>query len=99
MLATRRERKRKDLREYQLETLMLASEGEQIEAPVTPKLRVAMADVAIQMLSNLVGEEREVLSEWLVRQGFNRDTRRWMSSRMPAERLRGTMLLLLIEGQ
>ena len=86
-------------RERYLDLLLSASEGALDQPPSRRKSRLEPSDLAVHLLSNTIGEEREQLAGWLLRGGFDSDAERWMSSGSPAQRLRGAVLLLLATGE
>lgn len=81
------------------EMLLSASEGAMDAPPSGAVARREMSDLAVHLLSNTVGEERQQLADWLLRWDFDRNAEKWMRSRSPAQRLRGAVLLLLSKGE
>ena len=86
-------------REKYLDLLISASEGAGDPAPTRRAARREMSDLAVHLLSNMIGHEYRKLADWLLRGGFDGDAREWLSSRSPAQRLRGAVLLLLMQGE
>lgn len=86
-------------REKYLDMLILASEGAGDPAPARRAARREVADLAVHLLSNLIGQEYRQLADWLLRWGFEGDAQEWLGSRSAAQRLRGAVLLLLMKGE
>lgn len=86
-------------REKYLDLLISASEGAGDPAPTRRDSRREMSDLAVHLLSNMIGQEYRQLADWLLRSGFEDDAKEWMRSRSPAQRLRGAVLLLLMRGE
>lgn len=86
-------------REKYLDLLISASEGAGDPAPTRRASRREVADLAVHLLSNMIGQDYRQLADWLLRWGFERDAQEWMRSRSPAQRLRGAVLLLLMKGE